>query len=65
MKKKYIAPEIEIVEIEVESHLMGLSAENSLPGTEWGGEVGGEEADANGRRGSWGNLWESESKSRW
>lgn len=68
MKKIYIAPEMEVMEIENEV-LMSMSAPNGGPG--YGGEAGSStengsmEADANGRRGSWGNLWESESRSRW
>lgn len=53
-----MAPELVVVEIEMESSLMGMSSGDSLPGTSWGGESeGGMEADASGRRGSWGDLW--------
>ena len=58
MKKTYIAPEMEVIEIENEIAMMALSAEQGLPGTSSGGELSGGDADANGRRGSWGNLWE-------
>ena len=59
MKKTYIAPAMEVMEIDIEGQLMALSAEDSLPGSDWGGESeGGMEADANDRRGGWGNLWE-------
>ena len=59
MKKTYIAPEMQVIEMEMESVLMSMSAP-SLPGTSWGGESDGEiEAQANDRRGSWGNLWEN------
>lgn len=58
MKKTYIAPEMEVIEIENEIAMMALSAGQALPGTSSGGEVFGGDADANGRRGSWGNLWE-------
>lgn len=45
--------------------LMSMSApgEGGLGGTSWGGQAGADtgngsiEADANGRRGEWGNLW--------
>ena len=63
MKHTYIKPEMEVIEIENEIALMALSAEQALPGTSSGGEVSGEDADANGRRGSWGNLWED--NKRW
>lgn len=64
MKQTYIAPEVEVVEMETETMMLGLSAESSLPGTSTGkpGTGSGLEADANGRRGQWGNLWED---SRW
>lgn len=59
MKKVYIAPEMNVVEMEVETALMGLSSDNDLPGSSWGGESeGGMDADANDRRGGWGNLWD-------
>lgn len=61
MKNIYVAPQMEVIEIENEIAMMALSADDALPGTTWGGstEGGNEmEADANGRRGSWGNLWE-------
>ena len=60
MKKTYIAPEINVMEMEMETALMGLSSQESLPGTSWGGESegGGMDADANDRRGGWGNLWD-------
>jgi hypothetical protein len=59
MKKTYIAPEIEVIELEMETALMGLSSQGSLPGTSDGGDSeGGMDADANDRRGGWGNLWE-------
>ena len=63
MKKTYIAPEMEVIEIENEIALMALSAEQALDGTSSGGEVSDKDADANGRRGSWGNLWED--NKRW
>ena len=56
MKKEYIAPEMEVMEMEIESTLMTMSAPG-LEDSEWGGSTGGEEADSNKRRGTWGNLW--------
>lgn len=59
MKKVYIAPGMNVVELEMEPVLLVISAEDSLPGSSWGGESeDGGEADANERRGAWGNLWE-------
>ena len=56
-KKSYIKPEMQVMEMEMESVLMSMSAP-SLPGTSWGGDSDGEiEAQTNDRRGSWGNLW--------
>ena len=57
MKQAYIAPKAEVIEIEIEGHLMALSADESLAGTTFGGGASGKDADANGRRGEWGNLW--------
>lgn len=68
MKHIYVAPETTVIEMETESLMLTVSAEGGEGGLEgtgnggWGSDM---EADANGRRGSWGNLWESESKSRW
>lgn len=58
MKKEYIKPEIEVMAIEAESHMMTASPDTP-PG------FGGDEADdstplANRRRGKWGNLWAEE-----
>lgn len=51
--------------METESLMLTVSGENGgLDDTSWGGSAGSstgngkKEADANGRRGSWGNLWE-------
>jgi hypothetical protein len=55
-KKKYIAPAIEVIEMEVAPYMVAGSVMN-------GGEIGGdfdEEFDqelSNNRRGQWGNLW--------
>lgn len=54
MKKKYIKPEIEVVELETESQMM--SASNFIP--ESGDNYGGDDAGTNNRRrGKWGDLW--------
>jgi hypothetical protein len=58
MKKTYIAPEMQVIEMEMESVLMSMSS-SDLPGTSDGGESsGGMYGDANDRRGTWGNLWD-------
>ena len=57
-KKKYIKPEIEVMAIEAESHMMTASP-NTPPG--FGeGEATDNEVLGNGRRGTWGNLWAEE-----
>ena len=61
MKKIYVTPKVEMMEMETEVMMLSLSSGGSsgLDGTSWGGESGGDkEADASGRRGSWGNLWD-------
>ena len=67
MKQTYIKPEMEIVEMDTEALMLTMSTpegNNGLGGTSWGGGTDEEfEADANRRRGTWGNLWES--NSRW
>ena len=56
-KKQYIAPEVEIAEIEMVS-MMAASAPNIGFEDGEGGEI-----LSNGRRGKWGNLWsDDESK---
>lgn len=45
------------MDIETETQLMALSADDSLDGTTFGGGATDKEADTNGRRGTWGNLW--------
>ena len=59
MKKIYIKPEIEIVTYEAEPLMVILSAGDTLPDTEDGGETEDPtiEADAITRRGELGNLW--------
>lgn len=60
MKKTYIKPVMEVMELNIETLMISMSAPggNGNEGPSWGGESeGGMEADANGRRGEWGNLW--------
>ena len=58
-KKTYIAPVIEVVEIEIQSSILAVSGGGTLPDVGGGGDSeGGGEGDANRRRGSWGNLWD-------
>jgi hypothetical protein len=60
MKKIYVTPKVEMMEMETEVMMLSLSSGGSsgLDGTSWKGESeGGMEADASGRRGSWGDLW--------
>ena len=61
MKQAYVTPVMEVIEMNIETALMALSAANGgLGGTSWGGNSSGDmTADANGRRGTWGNLWDS------
>lgn len=62
MKKTYIKPVMEIMELDIETLMISMSAPggNGNEGPSWGGESeGGMEADANDRRrGEWGNLWQ-------
>lgn len=61
MKHIYVAPETTVIEMETESLMLTVSAEGGeggLEGTGNGGWGSDKDADANGRRGSWGNLWE-------
>ena len=60
MKKTYIKPVMEIMELDIETLMISMSAPggNGNEGPSWGGESeGGMDADANDRRGEWGNLW--------
>ena len=58
-KKQYIAPEMTIVEYRQEICMLSVSADQSLNGlNDFGGDAYNKDADAQGRRGSWGNLWE-------
>ncbi len=58
MKKTYIAPEVQVMEVEFESALMSMSSPTLGGTTDGGDSTGGMDADAPGRRGSWGNLWD-------
>ena len=55
-KKDYIAPAIEIAEIETESLMLASSGELDQVGTGDGTAGKGPEL-ANNRRSDWGNLW--------
>ena len=60
MKKIYVAPEMEVMEIDNEALMISMSAPSGggLEGTSSGGTMSGGSADANDRRrGEWGNLW--------
>lgn len=54
MKKTYIAPQMEVVELDVVS--MIATSEPKFENAE--DSEGGMEGDANRRRGEWGNLWQ-------
>lgn len=57
MKKQYVKPAIEAIEVEYESLMTTTSTETGETGT-GGGTVGDEIPGlSNGRRGGWGNLW--------
>ena len=58
MKKTYIAPETTIVEYSHDICMLSMSAQESLNEVTFGGDAFGKDADAQGRRGKWGNLWE-------
>ena len=58
MKKTYIAPEIIVTELDSKETIMSLSSGGTLEKTNWGGQATGLDADAQGRRGKWGNLWD-------
>ena len=64
MKKVYVRPLIEIIEMEVEDELLTLSVVDDIPADP------DEEVLANKRRGEWGDLWvetplEEEDDGRW
>lgn len=52
----YVKPEIEILELELESHMATISG-NLEDSSDGGESSGGMEADGNRHRGEWGNLW--------
>ena len=57
MKKQYVAPIINIVEIEHEALMLTASSEQSNVGT-GSGTAGNDTPDLSNRhRGTWGNLW--------
>lgn len=51
MKTEYIEPQIEVIEIEVETVMMQGSFSDVKEGET------SDTFDSNGRRGTWGNLW--------
>ena len=59
MKKRYITPQMEVLELETPQLMFATSGETGSTGT--GGTVGGSGQGtpdlATGRRGTWGNLW--------
>ena len=58
MKKRYVAPIIDIVDIEYEVLMLAVSSEQSNTGT-GSGTAGNDTPDlSNKRRGTWGNLWD-------
>ena len=58
MKKQYVMPIIDIINIEHEALMLTVSGEQSNAGT-GSGTVGNETPNlSNKRRGTWGNLWE-------
>ena len=58
MKRIYIKPVFEVVEVEFESLMTALSNETDSTGSS--NETAGDEFPnlAGGRRGSWGSLWD-------
>lgn len=60
MKKMYIAPTVEVVNIDMVSMIAtSNSVDSNLPGGGGfdGNSPGGGDADGNRHRGEWGNLW--------
>ena len=56
-KQKYIAPRMEVIELEVQETILVASGETGSAGT-GGGSVGDETEDlSTTKRGTWGNLW--------
>ena len=58
-KLPYAPPRCEIMKIET-TQMIAMSGDVSVGGWGDGGSLGGGEAEegANGRRGTWGNLWD-------
>lgn len=56
-KKAYITPQMEVIELDTEVLMLEVSGGTGLDDTTSGGGMYGGDADANGRRGEWGNLW--------
>ena len=58
-KRKYIAPRMEIVELDAPQLILAASGETDSTGTGGGPPVGDETEDlSTTRRGTWGNLWD-------
>ena len=56
-KQKYIAPRMEVIELEVQETILVVSGETGSAGT-GEGSVGDETEDlSTTKRGTWGNLW--------
>lgn len=60
MKEMYVRPVMEIVELHSDvAMLAGSNPDSNSSNVGFGGADGGVgEAESNGRRGGWGNLWE-------
>ena len=57
MKKQYVKPILEVVNIEYETMMLTVSGEQSSAGT-GSGTAGNDTPDLSNRhRGTWGNLW--------
>lgn len=48
---------MEVIELDTEVLMLEVSGGTGLDDTTSGGGISGGDADANGRRGEWGNLW--------
>ena len=58
MKKFYVKPEIELLEIEFDSYMGSIGASGlGIEGGEDSTETPEDGIDANRHRGEWGNLW--------
>ena len=56
-KQKYIAPKMEVIEFDAPLLILAASGETSSSGT-GSGTAGDDDPElANGRRGTWGSLW--------